>query len=181
MSRSARTLGLIFLSASLATFALAPSLMPSSAEGQGRNTAQIFVVQGRVPSSVPGGLAKFGKQNHRNTLQEGNTMPVSERSWRASLIVQFAQPIGDWEYDVLYFEAKGGKREHVGAIQTVHVSDRNEKTFSQKIELKRPDFQPKSKIDIVVRLRGREAGVRRVTLAGEQVRIRYSGTVDFTE
>jgi hypothetical protein len=182
MFRHSHSLGFVAVSAVLASLALAPSWMPPSAKGQARNSAQIYIVQGRVPKTAPGanGLANFGRRNHRSTLQETKGANVSERSWLARLIIQFAQPLGDWEYDILYFEVKGSQREHVGN-QTVLVSNREEKTFVQRIELKRPDYKPKAKMELVIRVRGREAGKRRFTLAGEEVRIRYSGTVDFTE
>jgi hypothetical protein len=183
MIRHTRSFGLVAVSVLLASLAVAPSFAPSSAEGQARNTAQIYIVQGRVPSSLPGkdGIVKFGRKNHRNTLQEVTGVPVKERSWLAKLIVQFQQPIGDWEYDILFFELTGSQRENVGPIVTVHVSDRNERTFVQKVELKRPEFKPKAKMELVLRVRGREAGTRRFTLAGEEMRVRYSGSVDFTQ
>jgi hypothetical protein len=182
MFRSTRSLGLLALSVVLVCLAVAPSLAPSPAEGQPRNSAQIYIVQGRVPKSLPGadGIVRFGKKNHRNTLQE-TSGPIRDRSWLAKLIVKFAKPIGDWEYDILYFEVNGSRREHVGSVVTVHVSDRNETTFVQKVELKRPDFKPKTKMELILRVRGREVGARRFNLAGEEIRIRHTGTVDFTE
>ena len=173
--------GLLLAAALLALASLSSG--PSPAEGQGRNTAQIYVVQGRVPSSFPGkdGALKFGRKNHRNTLQEVTGVPVKDRSWLARLVIQFQRPLGDWEYDILYFEKKGAQRELIGSVVTVHVSDRNERTFIQRIELKRPEFKPKSKIELALRVRGRKTGTRNITLAGEELRVRYSGSVDFTQ
>src|SRR5690606_8935717 len=83
MFRPTRSFGLVAVSALVASLAVAPSLAPAPAEGQARNSAQIYIVQGRVPSSLPGkdGIVKFGRKNHRNTLQEVTGVPVKDRSW----------------------------------------------------------------------------------------------------
>ncbi|NLY93216.1 MAG: hypothetical protein GXY23_04225 [Myxococcales bacterium] len=182
MFRTPRSIGVAAAAVLVASLALGPSFAPSTAEGQGANRAQIYVVQGRVPSTFSGkdGLIRFGRQNHRNVLQEVTDVPVKERSWIARLIVQFTRPLGDWEFGVYFFQVNGNTREFINST-SVHVNDRNERNFIQKLELKRPEFKPNTKIDLVLRVRGHEAGTRRVTLSGEEIRVRHTGTVDFTQ
>lgn len=174
---------LLFL-LTLAVFFL-PELMGAieRAESQRGPKAQIFVVQRSIPRTLPGrdGHVQFGRKHHKRTLQEVTDVPVSERSWLARLIVKFDRPLGDWEFDVVFYDLTDGGRRYMDPPMTMRVSDRDQSLFIQPIELKRPEFQPGMKLDLTVRTRGQEAGKTRIQLAGERIRVQHSGEVDFTK
>jgi|SRR5690554_151007 len=153
------------------------------AEGQRGPKAQIYVVQRSVPRTLPGanGHVNFGKKHNKRVLQEVTDVPVAERSWLARLIVKFDRPLGDWEFDVVFYDLSDGKRRYMDPPMTMRVSDRDGSLFIQPIELKRPQFEPGMELELTLRTRGQEAGSRKIRLAGERIRVQHTGEVDFTK
>lgn len=153
------------------------------AEGQRGPKAQIFVLQRSVPRTLPGanGHVNFGKKYHKNVLEEATDVPVAERSWLARLIVKFDRPLGDWEFDVVFYDLRDGGRRFMDPPMTMRVSDRDGSLFIQPIELKRPQFEPGMSLELSLRTRGQEAGSRKIRLAGERIRVQHTGEVDFTK
>lgn len=162
-----------------------PDLMGAleRAEGQRGPKAQVFVVQRSVPRTLPGrdGHVQFGRKHNKRTLQEVTDVPVAERSWLARLIVKFDRPLGDWEFDVVFYDLSQGGRRYMDPPITMRVSDRDGNLFIQPIELKRPEFEPGMKLELTIRTRGQEAGSSKIQLAGERIRIQHTGEVDFTK
>ncbi len=154
--------------------ALIPSL---PAEAQGRLRAQAYITQQRIPRGLTEqGLIRFARGHQSRRLSETTSQPIRQRKWRANLVVAFNRPIGDLQFQVLFYDLDDGRR-FVAPALDVFLSDRNEKTFLQPLRLERPHFRPNRDMEMVVLVRRREITRRRFTLVGAAPR--NSGNVDF--
>ncbi len=157
----------------LLAFALAPAAEAASLK------AQVYLVQAAVPKAgSEKALIGFAKRNSARILREGTDAPVKERKWNASLIVAFNQPVGDLEFQVLFYDVHDGPRRFVNDLATF-VDDKKQKTFVQKVTLPRPTFKPNRNMELVVTVHRAEVGKQKFALTGEE--IRRSGTVSFGE
>jgi hypothetical protein len=62
---------------------------------------------------------------------------------------------------------------------TVFVNDRNQRTIVHKMRLKRPQFEPNRRIEMVVTVRRQEVGRYRFQILGD--RVQHSGEVTFSD
>lgn len=160
----------------LVTAISSPAATPVDA--QGRLRAQVFMTQARVPRGLDErGLLRFVRSHRTARLQEVADRPLAERDWRANLVVKFNRPLGDLEYHVLFYDVHDGPRRFVDDL-TTYVGDRTQRTFLQRIRLRRPRYGPNRNMEGVVTVRRQEVITFQFGLIGEE--IQRSGEVDFT-
>jgi hypothetical protein len=135
------------------------------------------MVQGRVPRNLDTrALTSFGRSHAARHLRETRGGPIADRLWVAKLIVNFGRPIGDVQFDVLYYDVTG--RRTLITTQEMFVNDRTQQAFTNNVRLRRPMFSPGQKIEAVVTLRHREVASTRFELDGEVPRA--NNNLDFT-
>ncbi len=159
---------------------IAPLGNGSSAEAQRRLRAQVYLTQARIPRSLTErGLIGFARRHQARRLQETTSQPIPERQWRANMVTSFNRPVGDLEFQVLFYDIDDGSRRFIGPPLSVFVNNREERTFVQRIRLERPHFRPNRRMEMVVTVRRQEVGRRRFEVVGE--RIQHSGEVSFSD
>jgi len=165
----------------LALFALGFTgvISPASlTEAQGGLSARVYLVQQRIPRGLnEQGLIRFARGHNARRLNETTSEEIRHRKWNADMIVAFNRPVGDSQFQVLFYDVQEGRR-FVAPALDVFVNNRDEKTILQRIRLERPNFEPNRRMELVVVVRRREVGRTRFELVGENVR--HSGRVDFT-
>lgn len=168
------------LPAALALLTLAVgvwTLRPEGVDAQRGGRATAYIVQGQVPRNMEASaLQRFGRSHAARRLQETPDGPINERMWLGKLIVNFGSPLGDVQYDVLFYDVTRGRT--LVTTQEVFVNDRTQTAFVNPIRLRRPQFSPGQRIEVVVTVRHREVASARTELSGEVPR--NSGEVDFT-
>lgn len=151
-------------------------LPPTTAEAGGLK-AQVFIVQAKVPRKTSEkGLVGFARRNRARLLRESKEQKLDDRRWKGHLIVQFNRPVGDTEFQVLFYDVHDGPRRFVQDMSTF-VNDRKQKTFVQKLSLPRPDFKPNRNMELVVTVRRQEVARLKFGLVGEEKK--RSGVVNF--
>lgn len=164
--------GLVLASAAL------PLSFGSSAEAQ-RVRATAFLTQAVIPRRLSErGLIRFARSHRARQLRETTDQPIPEREWRANLVVSFNRPIGDREFQVLFYDITEGER-LVPPPLSVYLNNNTDKTFVQRVQLERPTFQPNRRMQLMIRVRQSIVGRVRFELVGE--RVRHSGEVNFAE
>ena len=152
-------------------------LDPAPAEAQ-RLRAQVFVTQHRIPRDTSErGLIRFARGHRARALRETTDENIAEREWRANMVTSFNRPVGDLEFQVLFYELEGNTRRFLGPPLSTMISDRDQKTFLQRLRLERPRFQPDKRYELVVVVRRQEVGRARFETRGEE--IRHTGEVNF--
>ena len=164
---------LAFVCAVAATLGWVPE-----AVAQGGLQANIFLLQKGVPSKLTErGVLRFAKANKVSRLGETRDRPIPERMWKATMVAAFNRPIGDTEFELLFYDTQSRDKKFIAPI-TVFISDRNQRTIVHKLRLKRPDFEPNKRMEMVVTVRRREVAKRSFQILGE--RVQHSGEVSFT-
>jgi hypothetical protein len=154
-----RPLPLLFVLAALALGVLA--LRPELADAQRGGRAAAYVVQTQVPRNMETrALLRFGRSHAARRLQETTGGPINERIWLAKLIINFGRPLGDVQYDVLYYDVTQGRT--LVTTQEVFVNDRTQQAFVNPIRLRRPQFSPGQRIEVP-----RSSGVVDFTAGGD--------------
>jgi len=142
--------------------------------------AKIFLTQKGVPGSLSeSGVIRFAQSNKATRLVESNDAPVEDRHWRATLVANFNQPVGDSEFEVLFYDIQTAERKFIAPTMTVFVNDRSQRTIVHKMRLKRPQFEPNRRIEMVVTVRRQEVGRYRFQILGD--RVEHSGEVTFSD
>jgi len=95
------------------------------------------------------------------------------------MVTAFNRPVGDLEFQVLFYDVEDGARRFLGPPLATFVNDRTQRTFVQRIRLRRPQFKPNRRMEMVITVRRQEVGRTRFEVIGE--RIRHSGEVTFTD
>jgi len=168
----------------LAATALA-AVVSSVTPWQGANAAsglraKIFLTQKGVPGSLSeSGVIRFAQSNKATRLLESSDAPVEDRHWRATLVANFNQPVGDSEFEVLFYDIQTAERKFIAPTMTVFVNDRSQRTIVHKMRLKRPQFEPNRRIEMVVTVRRQEVGRYRFQILGD--RVQHSGEVTFSD
>jgi len=168
----------------LAATALA-AVVSSVTPWQGANAAsglraKIFLTQKGVPGSLSeSGVIRFAQSNKATRLLESSDAPVEDRHWRATLVANFNQPVGDSEFEVLFYDIQTAERKFIAPTMTVFVNDRSQRTIVHKMRLKRPQFEPNRRIEMVVTVRRQEVGRYRFQILGD--RVEHSGEVTFSD
>lgn len=172
-------LPLLFLAA-LGLVVGAFALSPDSGEAQGRLRARIYLTQARIPRSLTErGLIRFARGHNARRLREVTDRPIPEREWKAEMVTAFNRPVGDLEFQVLFYDVEDGPRRFLGPPLATFVNDRTQRTFVQRIRLRRPQFKPNRRMEMVVTVRRQEVGRTRFEILGE--RIRHTGEVTFSD
>lgn len=142
--------------------------------------AKIFLTQKGVPGSLSeSGVIRFAQSNKATRLLESSDAPVEDRHWRATLVANFNQPVGDSEFEVLFYDIQTAERKFIAPTMTVFVNDRSQRTIVHKMRLKRPQFEPNRRIEMVVTVRRQEVGRYRFQILGD--RVEHSGEVTFSD
>ena len=142
--------------------------------------AQIFLTQKGVPRSLSeSGVIRFAQSNKATRLRETADAPIEDRQWRATLVARFNAPLGDSEFEVLFYDIQTAERKFIAPAMTVFVNDSNQRTIVHKLRLKRPQFEPNRRLEMVVTVRRQEVGRYRFQILGD--RVQHSGEVTFTD
>jgi len=161
--------------------ALASTGAPSrSADAASGLRARIFLTQKGIPRSLSeAGVIRFAAGNKATRLRETTDAPIEDRQWRASLVVNFNRPVGDSEFEVLFYDIQTAERKFIAPAMTVFVNDRNQRTIVHKLRLNRPQFEPNRRLEMVVTVRRQEVGRYRFQILGD--RVQHSGEVTFSD
>ncbi len=144
-----------------------------------RLKAKVFLTQARLPKKVSEkGLIAFARRNRAKLLREDKKGEVKKRKWKAEMVISFNRSVGDLEFQVLFYDIHDGARRFVEDMVTF-VSDRSQKTFVQKVTLRRPEFKPNRNMELVVTVKRQEVGRLKFGVLGEE--IRRSGEVSFSD
>lgn len=142
--------------------------------------ARIYLTQKGVPRSLSeSGVIRFAQSNKATRLHETSDVPVEDRQWRATLIANFNRPVGDSEFEILFYDIQTAERRFIAPTMTVFVSDRNQRTIVHKLRLNRPQFEPNRRLEMVVTVRRQEVGRYRFQILGD--RVQHSGEVTFSD
>lgn len=142
--------------------------------------ARIFLTQKGIPRTLSeSGVIRFAQGNKATRLRETTEAPVEDRQWRATLVVNFNAPVGDSEFEVLFYDIQTDERKFIAPAMTVFVNDRTQRTIVHKLHLKRPQFEPNRRLEMVVTVRRQEVGRYRFQILGD--RVQHSGEVTFTD
>ena len=161
--------------------ALISSVTPwQDAEAAPGLKARLFLTQKGIPRSLSeGGVIRFAQAHKATRLRESDDAPVEERQWRATMVVRFNRPVGDSEFEVLFYDIQTPERRFIAPAMTVFVNDRSQRTIVHKLRLKRPQFEPNRRLEMVVTVRRQEVGRYRFQILGD--RVQHSGEVTFTD
>ena len=141
--------------------------------------AKIYLTQKGISRSLSeAGVIRFASANKATRLRESTDAPIEDRQWRANLVVRFNQPVGDSEFEVLFYDIQTPERKFIAPAMTVFVNDRSQRTIVHKLRLKRPQFEPNRRLEMVVTVRRQEVGRYRFQILGD--RVQHSGEVTFT-
>jgi hypothetical protein len=170
---------LAFVATALA--AVISSLTPwQAAEAASGLHAKIILTQRGISRSLSeSGVIRFASANKATRLLESTDAPVEDRHWNANLVVRFSQPVGDSEFEVLFYDIQTAERKFIAPAMTVFVNDRNQRTIVHKLRLKRPQFEPNRRLEMVVTVRRQEVGRYRFQILGD--RVQHSGEVTFSD
>jgi hypothetical protein len=161
-----------------AALTLLVGLRVNSAEA-GRLKAKVFLTQAKIPNRLSEkGLIGFARHHSTKRLRETQDEKLKDRQWKAHLVIAFNAPPNDLEYQVLFYDIHDGPRRLVEDMSTF-VNDRSQKTYLQKIALKRPRFKPNRNMELVVIVRHQEVTRMEFGVVGQEVR--RSGTVNFSD
>ena len=145
----------------------------------GRLKAQVYLTQAKIPKRLTEkGLIRFARGHRAKLLRETQDAKLKDRKWKAHLVIAFNAPPNDLEYQVLFYDIHDGPRRLVEDMSTF-VNDRSQKTYLQKIALKRPRFKPNRNMELVVVVRRREVSRLKFGVVGQE--IRRSGTINFSD
>ena len=160
------------------TLTLVIGLQVNPAEA-GRLKARVFITQSKIPKRISEkGLIGFARRHNTRRLRETQEEKLKDRQWKAHLVIAFNAPPNDLEYQVLFYDVHDGPRRLVEDMSTF-VNDRSQKTYLQKISLKRPRFKPNRNMELVVVVRRQEVSRLEFGIVGQE--IRRSGTVNFSD
>jgi hypothetical protein len=141
--------------------------------------AQIYLLQTAIPNNLSEkALIGFGRAHANKLLRETPEGELKTRKWKAEMIVSFNMPVGDMEFQVLFYDIQDGPRRFVEDMSTM-INDKKQKTFVQKITLPRPSFKPNRQMEMVVTVQRAEVGRLKFGVIGEE--IKRSGEVSFSD
>ena len=142
--------------------------------------ARIFLTQKGVPRSLSeSGVLRFAQSNQATRLRENADAPVEDRQWQATLVANFNAPLGDSEFEVLFYDIQTAERKFIAPAMTVFVNNSNQRTIVHKLRLKRPQFEPNRRLEMVVTVRRQEVGRYRFQILGD--RVQHGGEVTFSD
>lgn len=173
-SRTRVLVGLTALSLSLA--ALATAFAPEV--GAQRLRATVYITQAAIPRGLTEkALIGFARGHQARILNETTETDIATRHWTGNMVVSFNTPPGDLEYHALFYDVTDGARQFINDM-SIYVSDRDQRTYVQRINLARPQFRPNRRLEAVITVAHAEVGRVSLELRGEE--IQRSGQVDFS-
>lgn len=173
-SRTRILLGLAALS--LCLTALGTSFVPEV--GAQRLRATVYVTQAAIPRGLTEkALIGFARGHQARILAETTEAEIPSRHWTGNMVINFNTPPGDLEYHALFYDVTDGARQFINDM-SIYVSDRDQRTYVQRINLARPQFRPNRRLEAVITVSHAEVGTLRLELRGEE--IQRSGQVDFS-
>ena len=161
--------------------ALVSSVTPwQDADAAAGLQAKIYLTQKGISRSLTeAGVIRFAAANKAIRLRESTDAPIEDRQWRANLVVRFNKAVGDSEFEVLFYDIQTPERKFIAPAMTVFVNDRNQRTIVHKLRLKRPQFEPNRRLEMIVTVRRQEVGRYRFQILGD--RVQHSGEVTFSD
>ena len=151
---------------------------PSAEAGAGLR-AKIFLLQKGVPGRLgERGVLKFARANRVKRLAETRDRPIPERMWKATMVAAFNRPIGDLEFELLFYDTQDANKKFI-APTTVFLGNRDDRTIVHKLRLKRPEFKPNRRMQMVVTVRRHEVARHAFQIIGQHVQ--HSGEVTFSD
>lgn len=170
---------LAFMIAVLATMASSLGAWQAADAAPGLR-AKLYLTQKGIPRSLSeSGVLRFAQSNKATKLQETTDVPIDDRQWRATLVANFNAPVGDSEFEVLFYDIQTAERKFIAPTMTVFVNDRNQRTIVHNLRLDRPQFEPNRRMEMVVTVRRQEVGRYRFQILGDKVQ--HSGEVTFSD
>lgn len=165
------------VAAGAAAILVALALAPAAHAGSLK--AQIYLLQTPVPNKLTEkALLGFARAHANKLLRETPEGEIKTRKWKADMIVSFNSPVGDMEFQVLFYDIHDGPRRFVEDMSTM-VNDKKQKTFVQKVTLPRPAFKPNRQMEMVVTVQRSEVGRLKFGVIGEETK--RSGEVSFSD
>jgi len=154
--------------------------VPSSrVEGQGRLSARVFLVQAQIPGRLSErAMLGFARGHQSSRLVETQEPDITQRAWIAQMVTSFNHSPNDLEFHVLFYDTEEGGRRFVDDMSTF-VNDRAQRTFVQRLRLRRPQFRPNRRMELVVTVDRQEVGRLAFAVLGEEAR--RTGEVSFTD
>jgi hypothetical protein len=133
----------------------------------GRLQAKVLMTQESIPRKLSEkDLLDFIKKHQTQKLDESKESNAKERSWKASLVIAFNGSPDTLEFELVFYDVQKGVRVFVDR-QSSLLNDKNQKTYVDKITLKRPMYQPNRKMEIAVVVKQAEVGSLKFSTVGE--------------
>lgn len=173
-------LRLVLVATALAAIVSSVGAWEQTADAAPGLRATLFLTQKGVPRSLSeSDILRFAQSNKATRLQETTDAPIEDRQWRATLVANFNAPVGDSEFEVLFYDIQTAERKFLAPTMTVFVNDRNQRTIVHNLRLDRPQFEPNRRLEMVVTVRRQEVGRYRFQILGD--RVQHSGEVTFLD
>jgi len=129
--------------------------------------ATIFMTQEKIPRKISEKeLIEFVKKNQTKRLEETKESTVKDRMWKASVLITFKYPLDALEFDLVFYDIQKGVRILVERRSTL-LSKGGQKTYLERIKLKRPKYEPNRKMELAVEVKRAEVGRFKFSIAGE--------------
>jgi hypothetical protein len=133
----------------------------------GRLQAKVFLTQEPIPRRLSEkDLLDFIKKHQTQKIDESKESNVKERSWTANLIIAFNGSPDTLEFDLVFYDVQKGVRVFVDRQNSL-LNDKNQKTYVDKIKLKRPMYQANRKMEVAVVVKQAEVGSLKFSTIGE--------------
>ncbi len=140
--------------------------------------ATVYVTQTALARTLSErALLGFARGHQSRIMDETREENLAERHWNGNLVIAFSAPPGDMEFHGIFYDITTGTQTFVDDM-SIYVSDRNQRTYVQRLNLQRPRFRPNKRMELVVTVRRNEVGRVRFDLRGEEPR--RTGQVDFS-
>lgn len=179
MPRFLRVFGPVLALFAALVFTLPLLVEPISRVAAQRLRCQIYLVPGRIPRDLnESGLLRYARRHASRRIPESSEDDLMDRKFRAEAVFRFNRPVGDLEFQVLFYDIEQGER-YIQPM-AVMLNSRDERTIVHRLRLprRRRQFRPNRRHRMVVNVRRQEACRLEFTTEGEE--IRHSGQVDFT-
>lgn len=133
----------------------------------GRLQAKVFITQEPIPRKLSEkDLLDFIKKHQMQKIEESKESNIKERGWTANLIIAFNGSPDTLEFDLVFYDVQKGVRVFVDRQNSL-LNDKNQKTYVDKIKLKRPMYQPNRKMELAVVVKQAEVGSLKFSTVGE--------------
>ena len=142
------------------------ALFYQSAEAR-PSKAKIYMTQEKIPRKLTEKeLVAFVKKHQTKRLEETKDSNIKKRIWKANVVFAFKRPLGAMEFDLVFYEIKRGVRILVERRNTL-LNDSTQKTYLEKIKLRRPSYKPNRKMVLAVEVNRAEVGRFKFSTIGE--------------